>query len=48
MSSNNSYNSEEYYALRENEAMVQEIRHNHVFIFSQVGQLYMLYHPKEA
>ena len=47
MSPDSFYDSEEYYALREKEVIVQDIRHNYAFIFSQVVQLYKFYHPKE-
>lgn len=47
MSPDSFYDSEEYYALREKEVIVQDIRHNYAFIFSQVVQLFKFYHPKE-
>ena len=47
MSPDNFYASDEYYAQREKEVIVQDIRHNYAFIFSQVVQLYKFYYPKE-
>ena len=47
MSPDSFYDSEECYALREKEVIVQDIRHNYAFIFSQVVQLFKFYHPKE-
>ena len=47
MSPDNFYVSDEYFAQREKEAIVQDIRHNYAFIFSQVVQLYKFYYPKE-
>lgn len=47
MSPDNFYVSDEYFAQREKEVIVTDIRHNYAFIFSQVVQLYKFYHPKE-
>ena len=47
MSPDNFYVSDEYFAQREKEVIVQDIRHNYAFIFSQVVQLYKFYYPKE-
>ena len=47
MSPGNFYVSDEYFAQREKEVIVQDIRHNYAFIFSQVVQLYKFYYPKE-
>ena len=47
MSPDSFYDSEEYYALRKKEVIVQDIRHNYAFIFSQVVQLFKFYYPKE-
>ena len=47
MSPDNFYVSDEYFAQREKEIIVQDIRHNYAFIFSQVVQLYKFYHPNE-
>ena len=47
MSPDNFYTSDEYFAQREKEVIVQDIRHNYAFIFSQVVQLYKFYYPKE-
>lgn len=47
MSPDSFCDSEEYYALREKEVLVQDIRHNYAFIFSQMVQLFKFYHPKE-
>lgn len=47
MSPDSFYDPEEYYAFRKKEVIVQDIRHNYAFIFSQVMQLFKFYHPKE-
>ena len=47
MSPGNFYVPDEYFAQREKEVIVQDIRHNYAFIFSQVVQLYKFYYPKE-